>query len=319
MIAAPILDENGKAIGVVQAINKLMPSGFRAWQCFNKVDENIILELVKVFETMLTEATKTSSAQYHSQLMKSFHGIETSIMMKIPKTIANTLLVNIVELLRCHRVVLYAIDMADNMLVVHASVNLDMKNQIPLGQGIIGYAFKEQVVVKCDECYEDSRFDQRVDQATGYRTSTTVALPIVDRSSGESLGVLQVINKVPPEIALDGYEAHLKATPFSDTDVKIAMTIANELARHIEGDPMDVETVLSILDAAGRRRMRAPAREWTNLDPPRDEAEDALCRICFDRRVDTVSRPCGHSLACSTCSQQFGGVCPLCGEAVTGI
>ncbi|KAB7506654.1 Dual 3',5'-cyclic-AMP and -GMP phosphodiesterase 11 [Armadillidium nasatum] len=58
--------------------------------------------------------------------------------------------------------------------------------RIPWGSGIIGYVAEKGEV--------DDRFNQEIDIMTGYKTRSLLCMPITD-SSGEVLGVAQVINK----------------------------------------------------------------------------------------------------------------------------
>ena len=38
----------------------------------------------------------------------------------------------------------------------------------------------------------------------------------------------------------------------------------------------------------------------------------SVCKICFDRPVETVLLPCGHSLLCQHCAGTVGRTCPMC-------
>ena len=42
------------------------------------------------------------------------------------------------------------------------------------------------------------------------------------------------------------------------------------------------------------------------------EALPGLCKVCFDRPIETVLLPCGHSLMCLSCSATVGSACPMC-------
>jgi hypothetical protein len=42
------------------------------------------------------------------------------------------------------------------------------------------------------------------------------------------------------------------------------------------------------------------------------EEESKLCRICLDRKSDTVFIPCGHVCVCQTCSKSpLLKLCPI--------
>ncbi len=67
--------------------------------------------------------------------------------------------------------------------------------EIPLSKGIAGYVADTGEHLVINDAYNDDRFDQQVDIATGYHTRNILALPIED-SKGEIIGVYQAINKM---------------------------------------------------------------------------------------------------------------------------
>ena len=67
--------------------------------------------------------------------------------------------------------------------------------EIPLTKGIAGCVAETGEHLIINDAYNDDRFDQQVDIATGYHTRNILALPIED-SKGEIIGVYQAINKV---------------------------------------------------------------------------------------------------------------------------
>lgn len=62
------------------------------------------------------------------------------------------------------------------------------------GAGLVGACARERKIINVPDCYADSRFDPRVDRATGYRTRCMLTLPLVDHQD-ELVGVMQVLNK----------------------------------------------------------------------------------------------------------------------------
>lgn len=66
--------------------------------------------------------------------------------------------------------------------------------RIPVGQGVAGWVAQTNEFVNIEDAYEDSRFDKSVDHQTGYRTKSILCGP-VHNLSGETIGVVQVINK----------------------------------------------------------------------------------------------------------------------------
>ena len=66
--------------------------------------------------------------------------------------------------------------------------------RISADAGIAGAVFQTQNIENIDEPYNDSRFNREVDQSTGYRTKSILAMPIINKS-GDCIGVTQVLNK----------------------------------------------------------------------------------------------------------------------------
>jgi len=66
--------------------------------------------------------------------------------------------------------------------------------RIPVSQGVAGWVARRNEFVNIEDAYEDFRFDKSVDRQTGYRTKSILCGP-VNNLSGETIGVIQVINK----------------------------------------------------------------------------------------------------------------------------
>lgn len=66
--------------------------------------------------------------------------------------------------------------------------------RIPWGRGLVGYVAKSGESVNIENCYDDPRFTNTIDQLTGYKTKHMLCAPIFDKSN-EIVGVAQVINK----------------------------------------------------------------------------------------------------------------------------
>ncbi|XP_055948620.1 dual 3',5'-cyclic-AMP and -GMP phosphodiesterase 11-like isoform X3 [Argiope bruennichi] len=80
--------------------------------------------------------------------------------------------------------------------------------RIPWGTGIVGYIAESRKSLNISDCYQDDRFNSRVDQKTGYTTRNMLCMPILD-VDGEVKGVAQIINKCGGE------------EPFTDADEKV--------------------------------------------------------------------------------------------------
>ena len=67
--------------------------------------------------------------------------------------------------------------------------------RFPAHLGIAGSVFKSGETVNIPDAYSDERFNPAFDKKSGYRTNTILCMP-VQTKNGDSLGVIQVINKL---------------------------------------------------------------------------------------------------------------------------
>ncbi|WP_293905558.1 adenylate/guanylate cyclase domain-containing protein [Phenylobacterium sp.] len=92
--------------------------------------------------------------------------------------------------------------------------------RFPARQGLAGDCFYWGEAVNVTDAYADSRFNQAVDKATGYRTRTVLSAPVVTRD-GRKLGVMQAFNRLDGDV-------------FDDSDVERMNAFAAQAAVAIE-------------------------------------------------------------------------------------
>jgi HD-GYP domain-containing protein (c-di-GMP phosphodiesterase class II) len=109
------------------------------------------------------------------------------------------LLVNLADmgrdLVSADRCTVWLIDRKNEKIWSKVAHGID-RIEIPLSKGIAGYVAETGEHLVINDAYNDDRFDQQVDIATGYHTRNILALP-VQNNQGETIGVYQAINKVP--------------------------------------------------------------------------------------------------------------------------
>ncbi len=66
--------------------------------------------------------------------------------------------------------------------------------RIPDNKGIAGYVFSTGEILNIKDAYSEPRFAREIDEKTGYRTKTILAVPLISRR-GKTIGVFQAINK----------------------------------------------------------------------------------------------------------------------------
>ncbi len=99
------------------------------------------------------------------------------------------------KVMNAERASLFLLDNFKGELWSKVAVGMETQEiRIPVGQGVAGWVAQTNEFVNIEDAYEDSRFDKSVDHQTGYRTKSILCGP-VHNLSGETIGVVQVINK----------------------------------------------------------------------------------------------------------------------------
>lgn len=105
------------------------------------------------------------------------------------------LLNRVSRIMDCESATLYVLDDKDNTLwsrVEHAGTSHEVR--LRLGQGLAGWVAKAGRSLNVKDAYQDVRFDGEWDRRTGFRTTSTLCVPVKNHH-GNSIGVLQVLNR----------------------------------------------------------------------------------------------------------------------------
>jgi adenylate cyclase len=98
------------------------------------------------------------------------------------------------QLLNADRSSLFIVEQDSLVLRVAEDIEKMGEIRIPLGSGIAGAVAHSGESIRIDDAYADLRFNQDVDQQTGYRTRSILCLAIKDRS-GKVFAVAQLLNR----------------------------------------------------------------------------------------------------------------------------
>ncbi|APZ91473.1 sigma-54 interaction domain-containing protein [Fuerstiella marisgermanici] len=102
---------------------------------------------------------------------------------------------------------------------VEARPALGVKNgalRLPAGEGIVGETLRTGQAIVVDEAYEDPRFNQEVDQRSGYRTRNLICVPLRD-ADGDVVGAFEGINRNDRQ-------------PFTEDDVECLQQLGTQAA-----------------------------------------------------------------------------------------
>ncbi len=126
-----------------------------------------------------------------------------ALMLEVSQTLAgdlslNVLLPSIVDILtralKAERGTLFLYDRESGELFSRVTNGSVAEIRIPSSSGIAGAVFTEQESLNIPDAYADPRFNQAVDQETGFRTRNILCAPLRNRTGGV-IGVTQVMNK----------------------------------------------------------------------------------------------------------------------------
>lgn len=151
--------------------------------------------------------------------------------------------------------------------------------RIPAGAGIAGAAARDGRIVNIPDAYAEPRFNRAVDQSTGYRTRTILAIPLLDHD-GALVGVAQVLNK--------------RSGVFDATDEELATGLAAHAAvamrrgRLIE-DRIERERLERELDVARSIQAETFPSNLPQLPGWDIAAESAPAESCGGDAYDVVS------------------------------
>ena len=99
------------------------------------------------------------------------------------------------KLLDCDRASIFIWDRDRHEVVACPALGVEGGSlRIPDNIGIVGQVIHAGDSIRVDDAYADPRFGKAVDKATGYRTKTLLAVPLLD-ADGKRIGAFEGINK----------------------------------------------------------------------------------------------------------------------------
>jgi adenylate cyclase len=150
-----------------------------------------------------------TSTDEHAELFRGFNhmirGLREEVqLLEVTRSLAGELNLDILiqrimsaasDLLDAERASLFVYDRKTDQLWSRYAAGLHSGEiRIPSHAGIAGTVFTTGKTENIPDVYADPRFDQSVDRATGYRTRSILAMPIVN-NAGARIGVTEVLNK----------------------------------------------------------------------------------------------------------------------------
>jgi HD-GYP domain-containing protein (c-di-GMP phosphodiesterase class II) len=137
----------------------------------------------------------------------------------------------VIEADRCS---LFVVDREHNELwskIAHGMGGGEIR--VPLGKGIAGQCAETKQVIHITDPYADPRFNPDIDKSSGYRTTSILAVPMLDRD-GVCTGVLQALNRKDGPFTAEDEELLLALGGISAVALENAF-LHRDIARLFEG------------------------------------------------------------------------------------
>lgn len=222
LLAIPIVDFEGKCLGVIQAINK---NG--AGQSFEPADEILLTNLAQQVSVALHNAEFYRAAIVTSERANALLNMMQSLTHDLgAQSLVLSVATHASTLVRADRCTVFLVDdRAEELISIANDSGIEIR--IPKSHGIAGECATENKLIVIDDAYEDARFNPEYDEKTGYRTHSIIALPVKrPPTKDKACAVIQMINK---------QEFDDEIGRFDDEDVQVletyAMFVATQLAQ----------------------------------------------------------------------------------------
>jgi signal transduction histidine kinase/putative methionine-R-sulfoxide reductase with GAF domain len=167
------------------------------------------------------------------------------------------------ELMACERATFYRLDRELGALFADiSSTNDPAREEIRLGDGLIGAAALEGREINIKDAHRDARFDAERDRRLGRRTTSLLCVP-VRNGRGDIIGVLQAANKrdgyfTPDDAAMLNAIASQSAIVLNNYELFMEVLEKNiemaETQSHLEARRAEIELLLEVEHAAAIAR-----------------------------------------------------------------
>lgn len=135
----------------------------------------------------------------------------------------------ITEVIDADRSTIYLLDDDGEHLVSRVAEGQGRSEiRLKVGEGLAGWVARSGEKLNIKDAYQDVRFDAEWDRRTGYRTRSTLCVPMKNRH-GRILGVVQVLNK--------------RLGPFTGEDEALLAALAAQAAVSIENGKLFISVI----------------------------------------------------------------------------
>jgi adenylate cyclase len=236
------------------------------------IDKKSFTDVVKVVEEKLKVVNETLGMLDNILDIEGFDAILNEMLQSITLKTG--------ELLNADRTTIFLLDDAKNELwaiVAKDENGGNLEIRVPAQVGIAGEVATDRKVVNIPyDFYDDERSAnaKKMDEKTGYRTYTMLAMPLLNEETNELVAVVQLINKLKPD-----HENHatlderIDKTGFTQEDEKVFKEFAPSIR-------LILESSKSFYAATQRQRAATALMNAVNaLSQSSLDLEDTLKRV----------------------------------------
>ncbi len=150
----------------------------------------------------------------------------------------------------------YLVDKQQGELRARISQGLESRVlRVKIGQGISGKVAETGETIRIEDAYQDQRFLQKFDTASGYRTRSVLCMAIRNKT-GEIIGVIQLFNKIHGTFGVED-EVFLQSLT-----VHIAIALENAKLHAAVVDQQRIRTELALARQIQQNLLPKPPERW---------------------------------------------------------
>jgi adenylate cyclase len=149
--------------------------------------------------------------------------------IELPKLIRK-IVAKVTQILQCDRSSFFVLDREAGELWSMEAQGATLKEiRFPVTAGLAGHTARTGEILNIADAYDDARFNQDFDRATGYRTRSVMCVQTLDRD-GNVVGVTQAINKGG-------------GAPFTSDDAAMLKAMSAQIGVAVENAQLHARTV----------------------------------------------------------------------------
>lgn len=188
ILSVPIINNRGEVIGVTEMVNKI-GGKFTEWDA----------HMIKIFNVFcgisLENARLYQNSVEMSQQLHSFFDVSFSLSgSESIQRILGDIIKNARTTIDAECASILIIDEPANCLTAFLVDGGKIPSTLPLTTGLAAAAIKAREVIRCNNCYEDPRFNRTIDIENNFKSERLLVAPIISQA-GTVLGAVEMVNK----------------------------------------------------------------------------------------------------------------------------